>query len=211
MDTPYGARAGDFAKLAFPMITRMRTCRGYMIHSAASFIEKAYEPVTRKQIYERIPPRVRELLAFVNKFEWYSVEEASSLFRAIAAHHRESDGKLSTALEGVGREIAETASTTSLKLLFRLMTPKLFAKKATDLWARNSRCGQLSVPSFDAATRRMQVTLDDVGGFDYIGRVASGFFLFALEAVGCDAPRVSFTFDDAEPAPNEIAYEFAWE
>lgn len=182
-----------------------------MIHSAASFIEKAYEPATRKQIYDRISPRIRELFAFVNKFDWYPVEDAVTIFRAIATHHRESDGNVARALEGVGREIAETASTSSLKLLFRLMTPALFAKKAPDLWARNTRCGELSVTSFDAAGRTMAITLDDVDGYDFIGLVAAGFMLFALEAVGCAKPRASFAFDPDRPAPSSIAYELAWD
>lgn len=180
-----------------------------MIHSAASYIEKAYDPPTRKQIYERIPPRVRELFAFVNKFEWYPCEDAAAVFRAIAEHHAKEDGKVELALEGVGREIAETASTTSLRLLFRLMTPSLFAKKASDLWERYS-CGRLAVSSFDAGTHRMSVSLEDVEEFDFVGLVAAGFVLFALEAVGCEQPRASFAFDAARPAPDSVDYELTW-
>lgn len=181
-----------------------------MIHGAASYIEKAYEPATRKQIYERISPRVRELFAFVNKFDWYPSADAAETFRAIAAHHRDGDGKLDRALEGVGREIAEAASTTSLKLVFRLMTPALFAKKAPDLWERNS-CGDLAVTTFDAGERRMTMKLSDVGGFDYISLVACGFVLFALEEVGCKKPAARFAFDAAEPGPSVVDYEFTWQ
>lgn len=181
-----------------------------MIHSAASYIEKAYEPATKKQIYERIPPRIRELFAFVDKFEWYPIDDAIAIFRALAAHHREGDGHVQAALEGVGRQIAETASTTSLKLLFRLMTPSLFAKKAPDLWERNS-CGELAVTKFDAERRRMNLTLKDVDGFDFIGVVAGGFVLYALEAVGCAKPKASFAFDARTPAPAAVDYEMTWE
>ena len=118
-----------------------------MIHSAASYIENAYDPPTKKQIYDRISPRVRELFAFVNKFEWYPVEDAAEIFRAIAAHHREGDGNVVPALQGVGRQIAEAASTTSLQLLFRLMTPSLFAKKAADLWETSTRLAGLNPES----------------------------------------------------------------
>ena len=181
-----------------------------MIHSAASYIENAYDPPTRKQIYDRISPRVRELFAFVNKFEWYPAADAAEIFRAIAAHHRENGGDVAPALQGVGRQIAETASTTSLQLLFRLMTPSLFAKKAPDLWERNS-CGDLAVTSFDGDARRMTMTLADVGGFDFIPLVAAGFVLFALEAVGCKKPTASFPFDAAVPAPAAVDYELTWE
>lgn len=181
-----------------------------MIHSAASYIEKAYDPQTRKQIYERIPPRVRELFAFVNKFEWYPAEDATTIFRAIAAYHQETDGKVTAALEGIGRELASTASTTSLQLLFRLMTPALFAKKAPDLWERNS-CGDLEVTRFDPDEHRMTMTLKDVDGFEFIGLVAGGFVLFALEAVGCKAPAASFPFDAANPSPARVDYELTWQ
>lgn len=204
--------AMDSDKLARRMSTEPgRTCRGYMIHSAASFIEKAYEPATRKQIYDRVPPHIRELFAFVNNFDWYPAEDAASIFRAIAKHHREGDGNIVRALEAVGREIAETASTTSLRLLFRLMTPSLFAKKAPELWARNSRFGELTVTSFDGAARKMGITLRGVEGFDFIGLVAAGFVLFALEAVGCKSPRATFDFDLEHPAPSSIPYELTWD
>jgi hypothetical protein len=90
------------------------------------------------------------------------------------------------------------------------MTPSLFAKKASDLWERNS-CGVLSVTSYEGSARRMKLTLSDIEGFDFISLVAGGFVLYALEAVGCAEPKASFAFDDAKPAPRAVDYELTWQ
>lgn len=188
-----------------------RTCRGYLIHRTATYIEKAYEPARRKQIYERMPANVRELLAFVNEFDWYPIEDAAAIFRAIAAHHQATDGDVAAALEAVGREVAESEMSTSLKFLFRMMTPSLFVRKAAELWERNSRCGELEVGAFDASKRALSVELKGASGFDYVGLVAPGFVLYALEAVGCKNPRATYSFDEASPSPDSIAYELTWD
>jgi hypothetical protein len=185
-------------------------CRGSMIHSTASHIEKAYDPATRKSIYDRVNPRVRELLASIERIDWYPVDDLAEIFRAIASHHRETDGKQLLALERVGRSIAETATTTSLRLLFRLMTPTLFAAKAASLWERNSRGCVLSVASYQRDKREMRVKLTGARGYDHIGAVAPGFILFALETMGCKDARVSFDPSDDSKARDEFLYDFAW-
>lgn len=181
-----------------------------MIHSTANHIEKAYDPTTRKGIYDRVNPRVRELLASIERIQWYPVGDLAEIFRAIASHHQETDGKQQLALERVGRSIAETATTTSLRLLFRLMTPALFAAKATSLWDRNSRGCVLSVPSYEPGKREMRVKLTGARGYDHIGSVAPGFILFALETMGCRDARVSFDPSDESKARDEFVYDFAW-
>ncbi len=185
-------------------------CRGYMIHSTANHIEKAYDPSTRKSIYDRVNPRVRELLATIERVQWYPIDDLAEIFRAIASHHRETDGKQLEALERVGRSIADTATTTSLRLLFRLMTPALFAAKASSLWERNSRGCALSVSSYDPDRRQMKIALTGARGYDHIGSVLPGFVLGALETIGCKDPRVTFDVADESGTRDSYAYDFSW-
>lgn len=186
-----------------------RTCRGDLIHCVAGYIEAAYDPATRKAIYDRLDERSREALATVERFDWYPVDGAVAILGAIAAHHRETDGEVAARLEGIGRLLAEM-SMSEHRLLFRLLTPALFASKAQDLWSRKSRCGALSVPTCDPEERRLTARFTGGEDFAYIGWVLPGFIMATLEAIGCADVRASFELDPREPAPAEIVYEIAW-
>lgn len=188
-----------------------RTSRGYMVQSATSYIDSAYEDDDRRQILERIPPAVRGMMQNVDKVAWYPVQDVAKIFGAIAAHHHSTDGKVRQALENVGRSIAETATTTFLKLVLRILTPALFTAKMPDFWRRDNRCGNLRAISFNAGDKKLVAVLDDVGGYDFIAPVAAGFLIFALEHLGYKDVRVAFDWALDNPGPDTITYELTWD
>lgn len=184
-------------------------CRGYMIHSTATYIEGAYEPIAKKGIYDRIAPHTRELLATFELLNWYPIDDLMELLRAIASHHRETDGEQRLALERVGRTIAEPTASTSLRLLFSLMTPALFAAKAPSLWERNSQGSTLRVVSYEADVHRMTVGLRGARGRELLGALVPGFVSRTLELIGCTDPRVTSRAPD-DASDDELLYAFAW-
>ncbi|AKU99079.1 hypothetical protein AKJ09_05743 [Labilithrix luteola] len=184
-------------------------CRGYMIHSTATYIETAYAPMAKKGIYDRIPPHTRELLATLELSCWYPTDDLMELLRAIASHHRDTDGEQRLTLERVGRTIAEPADSTSLRLLFKLMTPALFATKAPALWERNNRGSKLRVVTYDDEARRMTVGLEGTRGRELLGALVPGFVSRTLELMGCTDPSVTSPVLDDAPH-DELLYAFAW-
>jgi hypothetical protein len=188
-----------------------RTARGYMVQSTVAYIEKSYDEASRKRIYESIDPRVREVMRSATQIAWYPVQDLAVMFRAIAAHHQRTDGKVREALVGVGRSIGETATSTFLKIVLRILTPARFASKMPDFWQRDHRCGSLSAPTCEPENRRIVAVLKDVEGYDCIGPVAAGFVLFAFEHLGLKNVRVSFDWTLEDAGPSEVAYTFTWE
>lgn len=188
-----------------------RTSRGYMVQSVTTYIESAYDDDDRRQILERIDPTVRGMMQKVDKVAWYPVEDVAKIFGAIAAHHQSTDGKIRPALERVGRSIAETATTTFLKLVLRILTPALFTAKMPDFWRRDNRCGNLRAVRFDATDKKLVAVLDDIGGYDFIAPVAAGFLVFALEHLGYKNVRAAFDWAFDAPGPDSVTYELTWD
>lgn len=181
-----------------------------MLQSTLAFIEKTYEPSVRERMLADVSPRVRDVLANLNTVAWYPVPDVAELFRVIAEHHQRTDGKLRESLENVGRSICEAATTTFLKLILKILTPSLFASKMSGFWERDHRCGTLKAVDFDPKSARMKVVLSGVKGYDYIGPVAPGFVLQALELLGLHDVRVSYDWTVEDLSPDEIEYLFTW-
>lgn len=183
-----------------------------MIFSTVKYLERTYDDATRAKISERISPRVRGIMENINTVAWYPVADLSEIFGAIARHHEEADGKARDALVDVGRTIGETATTTFLKLIMKLLTPALFKAKLPNFWSRDHRIGTLSASLFDTNQRRLVVTLKDVGGYDFIGPVGAGFLAFALDGVfKYKNPRATFDFSMADPGPKDVGYDVTWD
>ena len=188
-----------------------RTSRGYMVQSVARYIDGTYDDEARRQILGRIDPDVRRMMESVNPVAWYPVQDVAKIFAAIAGHHEATDGNPRQALENVGRSIAEMATTMFLKLVLRILTPALFASKLPQFWSRDNRCGTLRTVEFESGKKRLVATLDDVGDFDFIGAVAPGFLLFALEHLGYKNVRVDYEWTPESARANSFRYELTWD
>lgn len=188
-----------------------RTSRGYLFQSAAAHLEKAYDAEARDRILGSLSPRVRDTMRDVKTAGWYPIEDVSEVFGAIARHHQATDGRVREALTDVGRAIAEMATNSFLKLVLRVLTPKMFVSKLPALWERDHRCGRLSGLTFEDDKKRIVVQLEDVKGYDFIGPVAPGFAFFALEDVfGYQGVQVAYDWSMDDPGPANIRYDFTW-
>jgi hypothetical protein len=186
--------------------------RGYMIISCATHIRRAYDAENQRLIFARLPDETRTLLDHVNKVEWYPRKHAKGLFTAVARHHMETDGQAREALRGVGRSIAEMATSTFLKLLMKLMTPALFAKKVPDFWSRDHRGGTMSVDASAIDKRKVVVFHREIEGYDYVAGTAPGFLGFALESIGCKNVACDIVgWDIDNPGPAEVRYDIRWD
>jgi hypothetical protein len=186
--------------------------RGYMLISCATHLQRRYDEAARKAILARLPDDTRNLLDRVNKVEWYPRIHAKSLFTAIAKHHIEGDGKAREALLDVGRSIADMATNTFLRLLMKLMTPALFARKVPDFWARDHRGGTMNVDASQLESRRVAIFHRDIAGYDYVAGTAPGFLGFALTSIGCKNVACDIAgWSLEDPGPAEVRYDLRWD
>ncbi len=92
------------------------TVRGHMIHSADTFIKKAYDRRSRTRSWRR-SIRASARCSARSTARKFPVQDHVSIIRAIAAHHQETDGKIRETLLSIGRWTAEGAMGTTLPAL----------------------------------------------------------------------------------------------
>jgi len=184
--------------------------RGYSLQQTAKYLDTQFEPSVHRRVCTDLPETVRSAMGSFQPGEWYPREYSSALFRAIAqAKNNEQDSYQD--LVRCGEFIATEATNTFLKLLMRIMSPTLFAKKVPEFWKRDQRGGYFESDVSGADHALIKMRLADVEGYDHIGIVSIGWIQFGMVALGKKNVKIaqkgwSFT----RPGPREIEYEVTW-
>jgi hypothetical protein len=180
--------------------------KGYAIQAATQFI--LGEPELRARVPSELLANFEREDAKIKPAEWSPRSILMTRYEAVAkAAGSEADAL--AALQRCGRATAGTAIKGYLKLLLRVLTPSMFARKFPDFWARDHQSGTASVSLPE--TNRFIFHLKDVDGFTHIGQVAAGFVGFGMEAVGMKGVQVKCTpWSLAEPAPKDLDIEVRW-
>lgn len=185
--------------------------RGYSVQQQLHFLETQFEPATSSSLKRTIPDEIRTQLGDLKAAEWYPRAYSISVLRAIARHHGEDEKAAYEDLVRCGTFIAKEATNTFLKLLMRVLTPTLFAKKIPEFWKRDHTAGHFTVDTSGAKDGVLQLELCDVEGFDHIGVVAIGWLSYGLTAMGKAGVVVSQTgWKLASPGPKSIQYRVHW-
>jgi hypothetical protein len=187
------------------------TVRGYMVVSPLTYLKSAYKADELAAIEERIPSAIRTGLANVHDAGWYPRSYTTAIYSAIAHHHRDRDGRVREAMFDLGHAVASRALETFLKLVIKVMTPEVFARKIPDVWARDHKGGVLVTDTDDVANKHIVFRLKDVEGYDYIGGVLPGFHTATLTALGCKGLRYECDWTLEKPGPENVTCHFYWE
>lgn len=183
--------------------------RGYSLRQTARYLETKFDADARERALATLPAETRTALATFDAGGWYPRIHSAALFRAIAAarggDHTYRD------LVGCGEFIAGEATNTFLRLLMKVMTPTLFAKKVPDFWTRDQRGGHFEVDVERAGAGAIDMALVDVEGYDHIGVVSIGWIQFGMAALGKRDVRVTQDgWSAAAPGPRRIGYQVRW-
>lgn len=183
--------------------------RGYTLMTTVAYLEDKLPESDSKRLLEGLSPGTRDVLRGIKPVGWYPVSTIAELNWAIVSSLGNNDEeRAKAALIGCGRFMGREATNTFLRLLMRMLTPGIFAKKMPDFWSRDCTGGRLVA---EATDQRMLCRLFDVPGFDHVGAVAAGWAGFALEAMGKSIK--STTIHDwslSKPNVDGVAWEFVW-
>lgn len=190
------------------MSTPMKV-RGYVVKTSVEYLQSRLDPAEASTVFDRFSPSVRSTLETVKAIEWYPVEQMSEINQTIVDMLGKGDeDRAREAMIACGRYMATEATNTFLRLLMRVLTPGLFAKKLPDLWARDCSGGKVTV---DVSNERLICRLTGVKDFAHCGPVSLGWATFALQNMG--KPVVSsklHAWSLATPNPDEVWFEAAW-
>src|SRR4029078_8307514 len=92
-----------------------------------------------------------------------------------------------------------------LRLLLEVLTVKMFAKKAPDIWARDANFGRVVVEQTSTLEEgQLRLVFKELGRFPYFGLVAQGWLAAALEEMGHKELSVGLNgWSLANPDPGE--------
>jgi len=184
--------------------------RGYSIKQQLHFLEQC-EPEALRRWLATVPSDVKSTLDSLKAAEWYPRKYSVDILRAIAAHHGSDERATYAAMVHCGTFIAEEATNTFLKLLMKVLTPALFAKKIPEFWKRDHTRGRFEVNTAGAKAGSLEFELQDVEGFDHIGVVGIGWMTFGFNAMGKSDVVVTQTgWSLATPGPANVRYRVRW-
>lgn len=185
--------------------------RGYSVKQQLNFLETQYEPSVSERLLALVPQDVRRDLAAVKPAEWYPRQHSVHILRAIAAHGGKDEQAVQNDLVRCGTFIATEATNTFLKLLMKILTPALFAKKIPEFWTRDMKGGRFEVDVADASGGRIKLSLNDIEGFDHIGIVSMGWISFGMQAMGkTDVKVTQQGWSLSTPGARKISYDLTW-
>lgn len=185
--------------------------RGYSVKQQLNFLETQYEPSVSEKLLAQVPAEVRRDLMTVKPAEWYPRQHSVAVLRAIASHGGKNQDAVQSDLMRCGTFIATEATNTFLKLLMKMLTPTLFAKKIPDFWQRDMKGGRFEADVTEAGSGHIKLRLCDIAGFDHIGIVSMGWIVFGMQAMGkSDVKVVQEGWSLATPGASQVTYDLTW-
>jgi hypothetical protein len=185
--------------------------RGYSIKQTAIFIDKHFDSETSKRLRNELPEEVKAAIPTLQPAEWYPREYEIALLRAIASVRGNDEGSFAD-LIGCGEFVASEATNSFLKILMKMLTPTMFAKKVPEFYLRdNKNNGHFEVDVSKASQGRIDMALIGCDGFDHMPITAMGWVTFGLRAMGkkgVQAKQKGWSL--ATPSPHEVRYEVTW-
>jgi hypothetical protein len=188
-----------------------RKIKAYGFLATVEFVEKHYGDAARSRILGGLGGEARRFLETAKKSHWASPAYSSELWAGIVKEHPAPDEALEQLVKA-GRYQGAYATNTYLKLLMRMLSVKMFAKKIPDLWSRDANFGTISLENAAEIERgQLGLTFTDLTGFPYFGPICEGWFAFSLETMGLKNLKVAiqdWSLDD--PDPGKLRFRISW-
>ena len=182
--------------------------RGYMLTTTLKYLREGLGPVRGPLALSKITPETLRIIESSKPAEWYPCALQVEMYEGIIFA---AQGDLALAekdLVGVGKFGANEAINSFLKLLMKVLTPTLFAKKLPSLYERDNSKGKVTV---EVSDDRLVCNIDDCKGCAHLAPVSSGWATFALEAMGKKLSKSvihGWSFDD--PDSGKVSFELNW-
>ena len=183
------------------------TIKGYCILSTGRFITE--DASLRQRVSKEVLAEIARQQTTIKPKDWIPRPEIMVLWRGVADAAADDAGAYSDLIR-CGESIAEHATGTFLKLLLKVLTPGMFARKFPDLWAHDHQGGRIE--NDEIQDKSMRITIKDIEGFDHVGAAAPGFICFALKAIGLkNIVTRSPNWSRATPGPRDAPLIVTWD
>lgn len=183
--------------------------RGYILATTVGYLQEQAGEEKARRVLAGLSPELQNTINNVAPAGWYPISLLSELNRALVESLTPKDEDAARELLlNCGRYMGREASNTFLKLLMRMLTPTLFAKKLPDVWKRDFTAGRLEI---DVTDGRLLCRIFDAKGHDHIGPISAGYIEFGLKAMGKTIEKTTLhKWSLSEPNADGVWVEFFW-
>lgn len=181
--------------------------RGYMVQLAARFVVE--DPILSQRFPRPLFSEVRGYQWTIKPSEWVDRDKVVRIYHAIAEIHAHDERAVYDDLVRCGAAMGGFATGTFLKLILKVLTPRLFAKKFPDMWARDHQRGRIEIVSVQDT--EMVMRFKDMEGYDHFAPVAVGWGGTALRGMGVrDLEMKVDPWSLAQPTAKEVLIVARW-
>ena len=182
--------------------------RGYTVLKTAEYLRQQAGEQEAKRLFSGFSPELQHALGTATAAGWQPATVSSELLRAVAGLAKGDEEKAKQELVNCGKFLASEATNTFLKLLMKVLTPSMFAKKLPTLWSRDSSHGKFAV---DVYEDRIACRMTEMEHYEHITPISVGYVSFALEAMRKHIERWNMRgWTLATPSPSESSFELYW-
>lgn len=179
--------------------------RSYMLLHTLEYLRNLE---TQKGLDPQIPDEIQRAVAKMGPADWCPGSWYVDIANALAKTANGDETRAKDLLIDAGTHVARTATNTFLRLLMKMLTPALFAKKMPDFWKRDCTLGSLEV---EVSDRKIFCRLVDMEGFDHAVCTGAGFASYALQGMGKSVNSlILHDWSLAKPYVNGTSFEITW-
>lgn len=189
--------------------TDERKHKSYGFFGTLDYIEKNYDDAAKKRILGHMSPEAREFADTQKKAVFAPPLYSSQLWQGIVDEHPDRE-QARQVLYKTGVHLGGFATNTYLRLLLRILTVNMFAKKFPDIWSRDANFGKMEIDGSKIDDGRLTMALSDLGNYPYFIPVAEGWFTFSFECMGLKQVKLQsdWTFDKVDT--DQAVFSIAW-
>lgn len=182
--------------------------RGYSISAAMKYMQEV-GGADGERALQSLSEGAKQTLHAITPADWYSVGVLGEMYRAMVAFMAKNDqARAEDVLTTCGKYMGREATNTFLRLLMKMLTPAMLAKKFPDLWRRDFSGGRAEIKVDE---KGLVCRYYDVPGFDHASVVGSGFVIFTLEAMGKSVEKVTrLDWSLDRPNVDGAGFELLW-
>ena len=183
--------------------------RGYILASAQNFLREQAGQEKTAQVVSGLSDDLQAILPALKPAGWYPIELLGEFNRTIVATLAGDDEeKAREVLLDCGRFMGREASNTFLRLLMKMLTPNLLAKKIPEFWKRDHTAGHVEI---DITDSNLVGRIFPPESYSHCGPVSAGWCGFNLQTMGKTIEQTKISnWSLSDPAKSGVTFELVW-
>lgn len=179
--------------------------RAYMLQNTLEYLT---ESPSMSALVAHIPDTTFQLAKELAPAAWCPGEKYTEVLKILAKSANGDDERAKELLIASGTYVARTATNTFLRLLMKMLTPGLFAKKLPDFWKRDCSIGRLEV---EVAPPKITCRFVDMTVFEHAACTGAGFLSSAFQGMGKTIVKVELKdWSLSKPSSDCSVVELTW-